>query len=51
MIENRSAAPGPVAPRLVYTDVGQVIEWTFTQSVAGVAPEAWGGQPANPDRA
>ena len=27
MIENRSAAPGPVVPTLVYTDVGQAIDW------------------------
>ena len=27
MIENRSAAPGPVVPVLVYEDVGKAIEW------------------------
>jgi hypothetical protein len=68
MIKNRSAAPGPVVPTLVYEDVGQAIDWlcetfgfakrqytaedlgshrwTFTQSVADVAPEEWGGRPA-----
>ena len=36
---NRSAAPGPVVPTLVYGNVGEAIEWlcnafgwTFTQS-------------------
>ena len=27
MIEDRSAAPGPVVPVLVYEDVGKAIEW------------------------
>ena len=27
MIENRSAAPGPVVPVLVYEDVGKAIDW------------------------
>lgn len=27
MIVNRSAAPGPVVPTLVYEDVGQAIDW------------------------
>jgi uncharacterized glyoxalase superfamily protein PhnB len=27
MIVNRSAAPGPVIPTLVYADVGQAIDW------------------------
>lgn len=27
MISNRSRPPGPVVPRLVYTDVGKAIDW------------------------
>jgi uncharacterized glyoxalase superfamily protein PhnB len=27
MIENRSAAPGPVVPTLVYADLGAAIDW------------------------
>ncbi len=27
MMENRSAPPGPIVPRLIYEDVAQAIEW------------------------
>jgi uncharacterized glyoxalase superfamily protein PhnB len=29
MLMNRSAAPGPVVPVLVYEDVGAAIDWLF----------------------
>jgi hypothetical protein len=51
--------PCTVIPELVYEDVGQAIErqyhaedlgghqWTFSESIADVAPEEWGGTTAD----
>jgi hypothetical protein len=63
-MHNRSAAPGAITPTLVYADVGAAIagcarcpdsgsafgmhRWTFSQAVADVAPEEWGGVPPGP---
>ena len=53
MIENRSAAPGPVVPVLVYEDVGKAIEWLcetfgFVERFRyGPEGKDWGGKSAH----
>ena len=46
MIENRSAAPGPVVPTLVYADVGRAIDWLC--QAFGFSERFRYGPPGNP---
>jgi len=48
MHENRSMPPSTVIPVLAYADVSEAVGWlcnvvTFSESIADVAPEDWGG--------
>ena len=48
MRANRSMPPSTVIPVLAYEDLGRAIDWrwTFSQTIADVAPEEWGGTTA-----
>lgn len=54
MMESRSRPPSTVIPVLGYSDIGEAVawlcetfdpgghRWTFSQTIADVAPEDWG---------